>query len=149
MFNPHTKFEVSTITCNEEMKGNAKCNNFRFKPSFVAMGTSQSNFVPLNTGVPQGSVLGPLLFCLYTSPVGQLISSYMASHINSTQMTLSCSFKSLLLHLLPLPLIEQCLIQLHHWFCVNGLALNPDKSEAIWFSTRQRSASSTPVSSVK
>ena len=26
-------------------------------------------------------------------------------------------------------LIEQCLIQLHHWFCVNGLALNPDKSE--------------------
>jgi len=26
MFNPHTKFEVSTITCNEEMKGNAKCS---------------------------------------------------------------------------------------------------------------------------
>ena len=41
-----------------------------------------------------------------------------------------------------------CLTQLHHWFCVNGLALNPDKSEAIWFSTRQRSESSTPVSSV-
>jgi len=29
MFNPHTKFEVSTITCNEEMKGNAKCKNSR------------------------------------------------------------------------------------------------------------------------
>ena len=26
IFNPHTKFEVSTITCNKEMKGNAKCN---------------------------------------------------------------------------------------------------------------------------
>ena len=25
MFNPHSKFEVPTITCNEEMKGNAKC----------------------------------------------------------------------------------------------------------------------------
>ena len=25
MFNPHTKFEVSTMTCNEAMKGNAKC----------------------------------------------------------------------------------------------------------------------------
>jgi len=27
MFNLQTKFEVSTITCNEEMKGNAKCKN--------------------------------------------------------------------------------------------------------------------------
>ena len=26
MFNPHTKFEVSKITCNEDMKANAKCN---------------------------------------------------------------------------------------------------------------------------
>ena len=32
MFNPHTKFEVSTITCNEEMKGNVKCKNYRFEP---------------------------------------------------------------------------------------------------------------------
>ena len=45
-------------------------------------------------------------------------------------------------------LIEQCLVQLHHWFCFNGLALNPEKSEAIWFSTRQHSASLPPVSSV-
>ena len=28
MLNPHIKFEMSTITCNEEMKGNAKCKNF-------------------------------------------------------------------------------------------------------------------------
>ena len=34
MFNPYTKFEMSTITCNEDMKGNAKCNNSRFKPPF-------------------------------------------------------------------------------------------------------------------
>ena len=34
MFNPHTKFEVSTITCNEEMKGNAKCKTFCFEPPF-------------------------------------------------------------------------------------------------------------------
>ena len=30
MFNPHIKFEMSTITCNEEMKGNAKY----FEPPF-------------------------------------------------------------------------------------------------------------------
>ena len=34
MLNPHTKFEVSTITCNEEMKGSVKCKNSRFEPLF-------------------------------------------------------------------------------------------------------------------
>jgi len=34
MYNPHTKFEVSTITCNEVMKGNAKCKNSRLEPPF-------------------------------------------------------------------------------------------------------------------
>jgi len=34
MFNLHIKFEMSTITCNEEMKGNAKCKNSRFEPPF-------------------------------------------------------------------------------------------------------------------
>jgi len=30
MFNPHTKFEVSTITCNKETKGNDNCKNSFF-----------------------------------------------------------------------------------------------------------------------
>jgi len=34
MSNPHIKFEMSTITCNEEMKGNAKCKNSGFESPF-------------------------------------------------------------------------------------------------------------------
>ena len=34
MLNAHTKFEMSTIACNEEMEGNAKCKNSRFEPPF-------------------------------------------------------------------------------------------------------------------
>jgi len=34
MFHPRIKFEMSTITSNEEMKGNAKCKNSRFEPPF-------------------------------------------------------------------------------------------------------------------
>ena len=40
MFNPHIKFEMSTITCNEEMKGNAKCKNSRFEPPFCELGVT-------------------------------------------------------------------------------------------------------------
>ena len=31
MFNPKIKFEMSTITCNEEKTGNAKCKTSRFE----------------------------------------------------------------------------------------------------------------------
>ena len=34
--------------------------------------------------------------------------------------------------------LEFCLASSHSWFCHNGLALNPSKSEAIMFGTRQR-----------
>jgi len=41
MFNPHIKFEMSTITCNEDMKGNAKCKNSRFGSPFGDSGVTQ------------------------------------------------------------------------------------------------------------
>ena len=44
--------------------------------------------------------------------------------------------------------LERCLSRFNEWFCVNGLALNPDKSEAIWLSTYQRSRTLPPHKSV-
>jgi len=38
MFNPHIKFEMCTITCNEAITGNAKCKNSRFEPPFGVLG---------------------------------------------------------------------------------------------------------------
>jgi len=32
--NLHTKFEVSTIACKKDMKGNAKCKTSNFEPPF-------------------------------------------------------------------------------------------------------------------
>jgi len=40
MFNQHNKFEVSTITCHKEMKGNTKCKNSRFSHPLEDLGVT-------------------------------------------------------------------------------------------------------------
>jgi len=40
MFNPRIRFEMPTISCNEEVKSNAKCKNSLFKPPFGDLGVT-------------------------------------------------------------------------------------------------------------
>jgi len=45
MINMHTKFEVSTITSNKDMKGNLKRKNSRFEPPFGGLrGNAQGSY---------------------------------------------------------------------------------------------------------
>ena len=114
----------------------------------VVVGQSKSTDTSLSTGVPQGSVLGPILFSVFTSPVGHIISSSGICHQqydDDTQLFISLTFSS---QYDSIGRLERCLLTLLEWFCVNGLALNLDKSEAIWLSMHQRSRTLPPHTSV-
>ncbi len=108
------------------------------RSQLVRIGQSSSSLVPLSSGVPQGSVLGPILFSIYISPLGQIISDQNILHqqyADDTQLYISLSPSN------PnsgISQLESCLALLHSWFCQNGLCLNPTKSDAILFGTQQR-----------
>ena len=90
-------------------------------------------------GVPQGSVLGPLLVSLYTTPLSQVIRKYTGVkyhfYADNTQ---------LLIHLSPedslksLNRLKSCLNDIHFWMSENKLKLNPDKTELIVFGAKDR-----------
>ena len=104
------------------------------RKQFVVVENFQSPTVPLDFGVPQGSVLGPILFIMYTTPLTRLIESHSVRHeifADDTQLPHSSypgSFHYLVESL------SDCVRDVSVWMDENMLKLNPDKTEAVLFS---------------
>ena len=85
----------------------------------------------LRCGVPQGSVLGPILYVLYTSPLGDIVRSHGLSwHFYADDTLLYCSFK---LHdqAASVRAIESFLNDVDACMLANMLKLNRNKTELL------------------
>ena len=114
----------------------------------VGIGRHRSAPTELRFGVPQGSVLGPFLFSIYTSPIAHIAQSFsvlLQQYADDTQLFISLSPTNTFSDISRL---VDCLQSLSSWFLVNGLCLNPGKSECLLLGTQQRSLQYRNVASV-
>jgi hypothetical protein len=104
----------------------------------VRLGLGKSPIVRLLCGVPQGSVLGPILFVLYTADLVRVIDEHdLHGHLfaDDTQVRGSCppcDVSALQSR------ISTCLDDVASWMRSNRLQLNTSKTELLWCATARR-----------
>ena len=112
----------------------------------VLVNGNYSSPAPLPFGVPQGSVLGPILFILYTKPLSTLMESHSLSNQSFADDTQLYSSSSAADIDTTLETIQDCIKDVKQWMTDNKLKLNDDKTEALLFSKKTVDRNSLPTS---
>ena len=87
-----------------------------------------SSFVYILCSVPQGSVLGPRLFILYSADLEDIAKEHcvtIQSFADGTQLYLHCSRNDMTTTIARL---QQCIVDINYWMSANRLKLNMDKT---------------------
>ena len=108
---------------------------------YVSLSNHCLTFAPVHSGVPQGSVHGPILFTMHTKPLSAIIDSHSIikkSFSDDLQLQMSALPDKIteLLHFM-----QSCLADVKAWATANMLKLNDNKTELMLVTPKELSIS--------
>ena len=113
-------------------------NYFRDRSQSVAVENICSSVLQIDCGVPQGSVLGPLLFTTYLIGLGSVIESHgvkYKAYADDIQLYMTTATTDLTASAHKM---EECITSVQRWLTERLLVLNLAKTEAILIGTPQK-----------
>ena len=103
----------------------------------IKIGALLSDAKKLLYGVPQGSVLGPILFSLHTTLLSKVIQNHpgisFQFYADETQLYVHLTHKNVAS---ALDKLSRCLEDVKRWLSTKKLKLNPDKTKFIVFGSK-------------
>ena len=109
------------------------------RSQFISIDGVQSERQNLHHGVPQGSVLGPLLFCAYMTELGQIIRKHhllFHTYADDTQIYIAFTLNEMQN---ATTMLENCIEEIRTWMVKHKLKLNDDKTEFLTISSPHNS----------
>ena len=109
----------------------------------VLVNGTYSQETSITSGVPQGSILGPLLFCIFINDLPVcLIRPSVQCDLFADDGTLNSANDNIDDIRMDL---EQSPNDISGWCCRNGMALNPTKTKCMLMATRQKHQKKTAL----
>ena len=109
----------------------------------VSINGNSSQFTKIQHGVPQGSILGPLLFLIYINDLHNCIHHSTTRHFADDTNLLYSTDNSKPRNRNIVRNLNKDLKSLHHWLLANKISLNSTKTELIIF--RKKKAQNYPI----